>query len=132
MIGKAVFDGYVMDVPLALFFLRRILGHASGLDELATLDADLYRQLLTVKTYEGDLDDLALTMSTMETVLGQVVAVDLVPGGSAVAVTRGAMQMSSRWELSRLTESSRQRIDCSTCISWPTTASTAARQGKPR
>ena len=49
MIGKAVYEGIVVDVPFALFFISQILGkdHAvayySYVDELPSLDAELYK-----------------------------------------------------------------------------------------
>ena len=49
MIGKAVYEGIVVDVPFALFFVSQILGkdHAvayySYVDELPSLDAELYK-----------------------------------------------------------------------------------------
>ena len=49
MIGKAVYEGIVVDVPFALFFISQILGkdHAvayySYVDELPSLVAELYK-----------------------------------------------------------------------------------------
>ncbi|KAH6932981.1 hypothetical protein HPB50_011235 [Hyalomma asiaticum] len=68
MLGKAVYEGIVVDVPFASFFLSQLLGHQhsalySSIDELPSLDADLYRSLTCVKHYEGDVQDLDLTFS---------------------------------------------------------------------
>ena len=48
MIGKAVYEGIVVDVPFASFFLSQVLGkdHSafySYIDELPSLDTELYR-----------------------------------------------------------------------------------------
>lgn len=59
----------------------------SWLDELASLDRDLYRSLTLVKHYKGDVRQLELTFSLDEDVLGKLVTHELVPGGRAVPVT---------------------------------------------
>jgi ubiquitin-protein ligase E3 B len=93
MIGKAVYEGIVVDVPFALFFVSQILGkdHAvayySYVDELPSLDAELYKQLTYVKHYDGDVSDLGLTFSFDQDVLGQVVTHELIPGGRGINVT---------------------------------------------
>lgn len=92
MLGKAVYEGIVVDVPFASFFLSQLLGHQhsalySSIDELPSLDADLYRSLTCVKHYEGDVQDLDLTFSLNEDCMGKLVTHELVPGGKAIPVT---------------------------------------------
>ncbi|XP_042146688.1 ubiquitin-protein ligase E3B isoform X2 [Ixodes scapularis] len=92
MLGKAVYEGIVVDVPFASFFLSQLLGHQhsalySSIDELPSLDADLYRSLTLIKHYEGDVQDLDLTFSLNEDCMGKLVTHELVPGGKAVPVT---------------------------------------------
>ncbi|GFO13717.1 ubiquitin-protein ligase e3b-like [Plakobranchus ocellatus] len=92
MLGKAVYEGIVVDVPFAPFFLTQILGHLqsatySSLDELPSLDADLAKSLSYIKHYDGDVSDLELTFSCDEDILGQIVTHELVPGGKAIQVT---------------------------------------------
>lgn len=59
----------------------------SCVDELPSLDADLYRSLSYVKHYDGDISELDLTFSVDEDFLGRLVTHELVPGGRAVSVT---------------------------------------------
>ncbi|XP_046427763.1 ubiquitin-protein ligase E3B [Neodiprion pinetum] len=92
MLGKAVYEGIVVDVPFASFFVSQFSGQAGGalyswLDELASLDRDLYRSLTLVKHFKGDVRQLELTFSLDEDVLGKLVTHELVPGGRAVPVT---------------------------------------------
>ena len=61
-------------------------GHAF-LDDLQSLDPDLYKNLLFVKHYAGDADDLALSFAVDEDCLGTTVTVDLKTAGRAIAVT---------------------------------------------
>ena len=49
-----LFQGIVVDVPFACFFLTQILGQTHGatyssIDELPSLDSDLYKSLTYVK-----------------------------------------------------------------------------------
>jgi len=92
MIGKAVYEGIVIDVPFASFFLTQILGkdHAafySYVDELASLDPELYRNLTYMKHYEGNVADLDLTFSFDQDMMGQIKTHELVPGGKSIPVT---------------------------------------------
>jgi len=93
MIGKAVYEGIVVNVPFAAFFVSQILGkdHATAfysyMDELPSFDSELYRNLTYIKHYEGDVADLDLTFSFDQDVMGQIVTYELIPGGKGVAVT---------------------------------------------
>ncbi|XP_066590975.1 ubiquitin-protein ligase E3B [Prorops nasuta] len=92
MLGKAVYEGIVVDVPFASFFVSQFSGQAGGalyscLDELASLDRDLYRSLTLVKHYKGDVAQLELTFSLDEDILGKLVTHELRAGGRAMPVT---------------------------------------------
>lgn len=57
MLGKAVYEGIVVDVPFAMFFLSQLLGQTqqalySCMDELPSLDQELYRSLTFIKHYQ--------------------------------------------------------------------------------
>ncbi|XP_050531707.1 ubiquitin-protein ligase E3B isoform X2 [Daktulosphaira vitifoliae] len=92
ILGKAVYEGIVVDVPFASFFLSQLLGQTqellySSMDELPSLDNDLYRNLTSVKHYEGDVSELDLTFSVVDNHLGNLITHDLVPGGRMISVT---------------------------------------------
>ncbi|XP_045698199.1 ubiquitin-protein ligase E3B isoform X1 [Phyllostomus hastatus] len=92
MLGKAVYEGIVVDVPFASFFLSQLLGHHhsvfySSVDELPSLDSEFYKNLTSIKRYDGDIADLGLTLSYDEDVMGQLVCHELVPGGKTIPVT---------------------------------------------
>lgn len=92
MLGKAIYEGIVVEVPFASFFLSQVLGHQhsalySSIDELPSLDPDLYKSLTYIKHYDGDVRDLDLTFSYDDDCMGQVVTHELIPGGRAVPVT---------------------------------------------
>ncbi|CAD5110961.1 DgyrCDS315 [Dimorphilus gyrociliatus] len=92
MLAKAVYEGIVVELPFAPFFLSQLLGkkHSniySPIDELPSLDAELYKNLTFIKHYEGNVADLDLTFSCTQDVLGKLQSFDLTPGGSALNVT---------------------------------------------
>lgn len=43
--------------------MNKWLGRQSYLDDLSSLDEELYRGLIKLKQYDGDFDDLALTFT---------------------------------------------------------------------
>jgi hypothetical protein len=49
IVGKAIYDGILIELRLAPFFLRRMLGKEMYFDDLKSLDADLYKNLCFVK-----------------------------------------------------------------------------------
>lgn len=58
-----MYEGILVDVAFAGFFLAKWLGRQSFLDDLASLDPDLYNGLVFLKHYDGDVGDLALNFT---------------------------------------------------------------------
>lgn len=92
VLGKALYEGMVVEVPFASFFLNHILsrqhsGLYSSIDELPSLDQSLYKSLCFIKHYDGDVRDLELSFSFDEDVLGKVITHQLMPGGNVIQVT---------------------------------------------
>jgi ubiquitin-protein ligase E3 C len=78
------------------FFLTKWLGRANYVDDLPSLDKELYNGLMFIKNYPGDVADLSLSFSVddigilerlIRIELGQAISVDLIPNGRNVAVT---------------------------------------------
>lgn len=91
MLGKAVYEGIVVDCPFASFFLSQVLGEQhsalySSVDELPSLDPELYKSMTYIKHYDGEVSDLELTFSYDEDYLGQLITHELRPGGKSVIV----------------------------------------------
>ena len=78
LLSKAVYEGIVLDAALADFFAAKLLGKPGSIDDLASLDPELFQSLQLVKSYDGDIED----------VFGVRTAVDLREGGSTMPVTR--------------------------------------------
>ena len=92
MLGKALYEGIVVDCPFAGFFLSHVIGEQqtalySSIDQLPSLDPELYKNLTYIKHYDGKVEDLGLTFSYDEERLGELVSHELRPGGKMLPVT---------------------------------------------
>ncbi|KAL3151218.1 hypothetical protein ABBQ38_013059 [Trebouxia sp. C0009 RCD-2024] len=111
VVGKALYEGILLDVPLAPFFVARLQGRRPMFDDLAALDSELYRSLVQLKRYDGDAADLCLDFSVEDDTFGARSIQTLVPGGSQVAVTNSNklhyIHLAADWHLNgRLSASS--------------------------
>lgn len=53
VVGKALYEGILLDYSFSHVFIQKLLGRYSFLDELSTLDPELYRNLMYVKVNLG-------------------------------------------------------------------------------
>ncbi|KAF7336975.1 HECT-domain-containing protein [Mycena venus] len=88
IIGKAMYEGILVDIAFAGFFLAKWLGKQSFLDDLASLDPELYNGLIFLKHYAGNPEDLSLNFAVAVEDFGVTKTIDLIPNGSNVAVTK--------------------------------------------
>jgi len=49
-----------VEPEFAGFFLNKLLQRPNYVDDLASLDAEQHRSLLSLKSYKGDIEDLCL------------------------------------------------------------------------
>jgi ubiquitin-protein ligase E3 C len=87
IIGKALYEGVLIDVQFATFFLTKWLGKRSYFQDVHYLDQQLYQGLQFLKSYKGDVQDLSLTFSLDAAELGSNRTIDLIPNGSKICVT---------------------------------------------
>ena len=76
VLGKALYEGILVDVAFAGFFLAKWLGKQSYLDDLVTLDPELYKGLVYLKNIGGPIDHLALNFAITRD--GELVPIDFV------------------------------------------------------
>lgn len=57
------------------------------IDDLKTLDSELYKNLMFLQSYDGDVNDLSLTFSVTESEFGKTNEINLIPNGSNISVT---------------------------------------------
>ncbi|KZV93827.1 HECT-domain-containing protein [Exidia glandulosa HHB12029] len=88
ILGKALYQGILVEVAFASFFLAKWLEKQSFLDDLASLDRELYNGLIFLKHYQGNPEDLSLNFSVNEDDLGVTRTINLIPNGVNIPVTR--------------------------------------------
>ncbi|KDR68225.1 hypothetical protein GALMADRAFT_161130 [Galerina marginata CBS 339.88] len=88
MIGKAMYEGILVGVTFANFFLSKWLGRRSYFDDLISLDPGLHRRLLSHKHSRKNIEDLSLYFTIATEQSGVAKTVDLIPNGSEIAVTK--------------------------------------------
>uniref|UniRef100_A0A5B6YGI5 HECT-type E3 ubiquitin transferase n=1 Tax=Davidia involucrata TaxID=16924 RepID=A0A5B6YGI5_DAVIN len=87
IVGKALYEGILLDYSFSHVFVQKLLGRYSFLDELSALDPELYKNLMYVKNYDGDIKELSLDFTVMEESFGKRHVIELKPGGKDVCVT---------------------------------------------
>jgi ubiquitin-protein ligase E3 C len=108
IIGKCLYEGILVDVNFAPFFLRKWAltggagsapnesGYRPTLNDLRDLDEELYQGLHKLKTYPGDVEDFSLNFTVTDTVVvdhttspkkTKTITKELKPGGSDTPVT---------------------------------------------
>ncbi|XP_008557305.1 ubiquitin-protein ligase E3C [Microplitis demolitor] len=89
MLGKAIYENLLVELPFAEFFLSKIVGIQSDVDihHLDSLDPVMYRNLLYLKSYKGDVADLGLDFTVLSDELGERRVDELKPKGSQIPVT---------------------------------------------
>ncbi|KAI9033013.1 hypothetical protein DFJ74DRAFT_627859 [Hyaloraphidium curvatum] len=112
MVGKAVYERILVELPFAQFFLRKMLKRPCSIGDLSSLDPELSKNLVEIKNYRGDFSDLGLTFSVTDNALGQPRTVDLIPNGRNVEVTaENRLQFVYLWANYRLNVSIRAQCE---------------------
>lgn len=86
ILGKAMFEGILVDIPFATFFLSKLKQKHNYLNDLPSLDPELYRHLIFLKRYEGDLAELELYFVIVNNEFGEQTSEELIPGGKNIRV----------------------------------------------
>ncbi|CAN4115282.1 unnamed protein product [Withania somnifera] len=87
VLAKAMFEGILVDIPFATFFLSKLKQKYNYLNDLPSLDPELYRHLIFLKHYEGDVSDLELYFVIVNNEYGEQTEEELLPGGKSIQVT---------------------------------------------
>lgn len=91
-LGFIIGIGLVDDIKLwpnfSLFFLNNILEIENPFTELKSYDPELYKNLVLLKNYDGDVEnDYGLNFTMNEEKYGKTVTIELIPNGKNVNVT---------------------------------------------
>ncbi|XP_057524735.1 E3 ubiquitin-protein ligase UPL6 isoform X2 [Amaranthus tricolor] len=87
ILAKAMFEGILVDIPFATFFLSKLKQKHNYLNDLPSLDPELYRHLIFLKHYQGDISGLELYFVIVNNEYGEQTEEELIPGGKNVRVT---------------------------------------------
>ncbi|KAH9248888.1 hypothetical protein BASA81_013452 [Batrachochytrium salamandrivorans] len=107
MLGKALHEGIVIDIPFALYIYAKLLDRHNFMNDLPSLDPELYRNLVFIKNYNGDCGDLGLDFTIDHNLFGKVTSVDIKPGGSHINLS-----MDNRFEYIHLMADFRLNQEC--------------------
>ncbi|KAF2312706.1 hypothetical protein GH714_039704 [Hevea brasiliensis] len=87
LLAKAMFEGILVDIPFATFFLSKLKQKFNYLNDLPSLDPELYRHLIFLKHYQGDISELELYFVIVNNEYGEQTEEELLPGGRNLSVT---------------------------------------------
>ncbi|XP_014277223.1 ubiquitin-protein ligase E3C [Halyomorpha halys] len=128
MLGKALFENVLVEVPLADFFLSEIMGHSNELciNGLATLDPDLYKNLISLTCYKGDLSELGLDFTLTLNDFGESRAIELKQNGRNTPVNEENVleyihlvaQYKAYTQIEEQTKSFFAGLDCVISLEW--------------
>ena len=87
LLGKCLYEGLLVDLPFAFFFLNILQGHTNSVRELASYDRMLYQSMQQLLDMPN-IDEVGLTFEFGETGSdGAQHVVELLEGGSTLPVT---------------------------------------------
>lgn len=89
MVGRAIRDGIVQDVPLSQPFINALLGRRNTFTNLKAFDSELYAQLLALMHLsQEEVEGLCLTFTVSVEELGVMKETELIPNGRNTSVTK--------------------------------------------
>lgn len=101
VIGKCLYEDILVDINFAGFFLLKWAnsgstaqdtGYLANINDLRDLDEELYKGLLTLKSYPGNVEDFSTDFTIIDTVSlpggpTKTIVRDLLPNGANMTVT---------------------------------------------
>lgn len=88
LMGKALFDGQLVDAHLVTPLYKHILGHPILTADLQFIDSSLYSSLRMLPSLdEDDIEDLCKTFVVEKSEFGALTTEELKPGGADIDVT---------------------------------------------
>lgn len=87
VVGKAIYEMFLLEPQFSRVFLNRLLGRTNEVDDVAALDRELHRNMLRIKE-ANNVEELNLTFSVSVSEMGHYEEIDLIPNGRNIPVTR--------------------------------------------
>lgn len=85
--GKAVYEGILLELPFARFFLKKFCRQLCDLNDLPSLDPTVYQNLKHLKACGSTVEDLGLSFIITDNMYNTNEEVELKPGGREIPVT---------------------------------------------
>jgi len=86
VVGKAIYEMFLLEPQFSRVFLNRLLGRLNEVDDVAALDRELHRNMLRIKE-SNNIEELDLYFSVSYSDAGYYEEIDLIPDGRNVPVT---------------------------------------------
>ena len=83
-----MFEGCLLKCTFTRTFLNRLTKKSNQIDDLKDIDKQVYDNLMYIKYYEGDIEDLCLYMCYTDNNFGTDKVINFVPGGQDIPVTQ--------------------------------------------
>ncbi|KAF9331883.1 hypothetical protein BG006_005257 [Podila minutissima] len=108
VVGLAIFHRRLLDAFFIVSFYKMILKKKVTLADLESVDADVHRNLNWLLDDENGAEILDTTFSTNDERFGEVVTIDLKPGGRDIIVTeenkKEYVELMTEWRITRRVE----------------------------
>lgn len=93
LIGKALYEGILIEPVLSRLMLNIILKHRNTLDDFKLYDPELYRNLTSMRQMSTeDIDSLGLTFTTGVASLDNSAQAEIIKGGSKMKVNKDNLE----------------------------------------
>jgi len=90
ILGKVIYENMLIELPFASFFLQKLLSRTLAGDvdihHLQSMDPEMYKNLLSLKHYDGDVCELGLDFTVANNELGEAQVEELKAGGRDLMV----------------------------------------------
>eukprot|EP00539_Tryblionella_compressa_P015908 CAMPEP_0178843838 /NCGR_PEP_ID=MMETSP0746-20121128/16414_1 /TAXON_ID=913974 /ORGANISM="Nitzschia punctata, Strain CCMP561" /LENGTH=231 /DNA_ID=CAMNT_0020507587 /DNA_START=45 /DNA_END=739 /DNA_ORIENTATION=- len=87
ILGKSLYENITIQPPVFLSFLRGNYNYLHMFSDLSTMDSQLYNNLMFLKTYDGDAEDLCLSFTVTVDDFGGTREIPLLPNGANIEVS---------------------------------------------
>jgi len=85
LLGKALFDGQLVEAHLVRPMYKHIIGAPIDLEDMQFVDRDTYQSLKWILEND-DADEVGVTFSVSRTMFGEIITTELKPGGKDIEV----------------------------------------------
>jgi hypothetical protein len=85
LLGKALFDGQLVEAHLVRPMYKHIIGSPIDLEDMQFVDRDTHQSLKYIRENEG-ADEVGVSFSVSRTIFGETITTELKPGGKDVEV----------------------------------------------